>query len=179
MRNRAVIVFVVLVTATSLAVWSAVFSRTDRSTGRLDALHILAHGLEDGGMIYRSDVVIRVSGIAAAWGFSTPGCHGVVLVTILPETAQSWSHISPMIDGPEFKVTYLYRDVDHDDVPRFARMRDQLLHRLNNPEWDQRFAVIGLAEQGQCGLAGLVLQLLHKQIDAPVHEPHRQEWRPI
>lgn len=145
---------------------------TSEQLSRGDFLHDLAHALEDAGLIYRPDVVVEVSGIPAAWGFSVPACDGLLLLGVLPDTAQSWSHIAPALASLEFEATYLYRGKTFRQAPRLGPLLDRLAHTLGAPLQDQRFSVIAFSEQGECGLSQRAQAVVHQYLNQSSRQAH-------
>lgn len=140
---------------------------------RADTLHRLAHALEDGGLQYRPDVVVQVSGQPAAWGYSMPGCDGLLLLTLLPRTAQSWAHILPAVQQRGYVETYIYRGEIAAQAPNLRRLGDLIINDLGNPEHDpMQLALIGLAEKGGCGLTARATALLQAYLAQPPSTHH-------
>jgi len=100
----------------------------------------------------RSDVNIEINNREAARGFSLPGCDGLLLVAVLPATAQGWLHIAPRLDLSEFRVRYAYAGALHERIPRFARLRDRLFAELAGREEMSHDRIVALAERGRCDL---------------------------
>ena len=100
----------------------------------------------------RSDVNIEINNREAARGFSLPGCDGLLLVAVLPATAQGWLHIAPRLDLSEFRVRYAYAGALHERIPRLARLRDRLFAELAGREKRTHGRVVALAERGGCNL---------------------------
>ena len=100
----------------------------------------------------RSDVNIEINNREAARGFSLPGCDGLLLVAVLPATAQGWLHIAPRLDLSEFRVHYAYAGALHERIPRFARLRDRLFAELAGREKTEHDRILALAESGECNL---------------------------
>lgn len=117
------------------------------------ALEMLDTALSGTGLRRRDDVVIEMNGREVARGFSRADCDGLLLVSVLPRTAQGWAHIAPRLDLEAFEVTYIYDGAAHMRVPRLKRLGDRLLDELrpNSPSALPRVAAI--AEAGSCGLA--------------------------
>jgi len=108
--------------------------------------------LSDKLLRQRSDVNIEINQREVARGYSLPGCDGLLLVAVLPSTAQGWPHIAPRLDLSAFRLRYAYAGVLHERVPRFARLRDRLFAELASREQGAHERIVALAERGGCGL---------------------------
>ena len=159
--------------------WRAHQSESHHSPlDRADLLHQLAHALEDDGMVYRPDMALTVSGQPAAWGFSAQDCHGVLLLAVLPDTAQSWSHISPELEPSGFRASYLYRGAVYSQVPVWRRLYDRIRSNLHtHPNDTLAKPVIGLAEYGACSLTQRAAQLVINHLHSAPIEHHKHAFR--
>lgn len=116
-------------------------------------LHAIRHSLSESGLHRREDVLIEINGREVALGFSRPGCDGLLLVTVLPHTAQGWAHMAPRLDLSTYRLAFLHDGVQYPSVPRIERLAVQLRGDLG-PHRTRTFPqVIAIAEAGQCGLA--------------------------
>jgi hypothetical protein len=120
------------------------------SPALLDALN---HLLADSGLHQRDDVSIELNGRDVALGFSRPGCDGLMLVAVLPHTAQGWAHMAPRLDLSRYHLGYLYNGARYPSVPRLERLADRLWGDLRPHRISIFPQVIALAEAGHCGLA--------------------------
>ena len=117
------------------------------------ALPRLSAALAAAGLERRDDVLIEMNEREVAHGFSRRGCDGLLLVTVLPRTAQGWAHVAPRLDLSAFDVVYLYDGMRHARVPRLERLGDRLLSELG-PAADATLPrLTAVAEAGDCGLA--------------------------
>ena len=174
LRKLAIVATVLCVAAAPLAATHHSGSHPHHQS-RADTLHRFAHALEDGGLTYRPDVVVQVSGQPAAWGFSVPGCKGLLLLTVLPRTAQSWAHILPAVQQRGYVETYIYRGEVAAQAPHLRRLGDLMVKDLGSPGHDpMQLALIGLAEQGDCGLTARATALLQAYLAQPtsIHHAH-------
>jgi hypothetical protein len=116
-------------------------------------LDAIRHGLADSGLHQRDDVSIELNGRDVALGFSREGCDGLMLVAVLPRTAQGWAHMAPRLDLSGYDLRYLYDGARYPSVPRFERLAGWLWGDLR-PHRTRMFPqVIAVAEAGHCGLA--------------------------
>jgi len=140
--------------ALSLALLSQAIARPSAAVDEwaLRSLDTLSSELAGERLQQRSDVNIEINNREVARGFSLPGCDGLLLVAILPATAQGWLHISPRLDLSAFRVRYAYAGAVHERIPRFARLRDRLFAELAGREMGTRDRILALAERGGCGL---------------------------
>jgi len=109
--------------------------------------------LADSGLHWRDDVSIEMNGRAVALGFSRQGCDGLMLVAILPHTAQSWAHLAPRLDLSTFRLGYLYQGALYPSVPSLARLAGRLRGDLTPRRTGRLPQVVALAEAGHCDLA--------------------------
>ncbi len=123
------------------------------ATDPFTLLDILRPSLADSGLHQRVDVLIELNGREVALGFSRAGCDGLLLVSILPRTAQGWAHMAPRLDMSSFRIGYLYEGVLYPAVPRFERLAGGLLGDLRPHEADPSPQVVAIAESGHCDLA--------------------------
>lgn len=116
------------------------------------SLGVVGRGLIDSGLLLRHDVSIEINGRDVALGFSRSGCDGLLLVSVLPRTAQGWNHMAPRLDLSTYRKRYFYNGTTYEFVPRFER----LIGRLSVDLWPLRGSlstpVIATAEAGNCGL---------------------------
>ena len=145
---------------------------------RAQVLHQLAHVLEEDAFRYRPDIIVRVSGESAAWGFSTPGCDGVLLLTLLPETAQSWAHVLPEVSRDDYAVTYVYRGETLTEAPVRQRAVDVLVRDLSSASHESfspSFSLLGLAEKGDCGLTERAIKQISAHLKHNRSIPHTHD----
>jgi hypothetical protein len=124
------------------------------------SLDALGAALAGAGLRQRSDVDIEINQRDVARGFSRPGCDGLLLVAVLPRTAQGWRHIAPQLDLSAFRVSYAYDGILYERLPRLARLRDRLLAELAGRELPPQQRVVALAERGECALVPAAAPLL-------------------
>jgi len=124
------------------------------------SLDALGAALAGARLRQRSEVDIEINQREVARGFSLPGCDGLLLVAVLPRTAQGWRHIAPRLDLSAFRVRYAYAGTLHERVPRFARLRDRLLAELAGREQAAQHRVVALAERGECALLSAAVAAL-------------------
>ena len=116
-------------------------------------LDAIRHPLDDSGLHQRDDVSIELNGQEVALGFSRPDCDGLMLVAVLPQTAQGWAHMAPRLDLSTYRLRYFYDGVAYPSVPGLERLADRLRGDLR-PHRTRVFPqVIAIAEAGHCGLA--------------------------
>jgi len=108
--------------------------------------------LEQKGLLTREDIQITVSDLPVALGFTRPGCRGTLLMAPLPSSAQSWTHVAPLVDLDEFKVTYNYKGALYKKAPLARRLLDNTWSLINLSEQDNRHVVLAFAETGDCDL---------------------------
>ena len=113
----------------------------------------IRHWLADSGLQQRDDVSIELNGRDVALGFSRTGCDGLMLVAVLPHTAQGWAHMAPRLDLSAYQLRYFYDGARYPSVPRFERLAGQLWGDLRPHRTSIFPQVIALAEAGHCGLA--------------------------
>jgi hypothetical protein len=113
----------------------------------------IRHWLADSGLQQRVDVSIELNGRDVARGFSREGCDGLMLVAVLPHTAQGWAHMAPRLDLSAYQLRYFYDGARYPSVPRFERLAGQLWGDLRPHRTRLIPQVIAIAEAGQCGLA--------------------------
>jgi hypothetical protein len=123
------------------------------ATDPFTLLDILRPSLADSGLHQSGDVLIELNGREVALGFSRAGCDGLLLVSILPRTAQGWAHMAPRLDLTSFRIGYLYEGALYPAVPRFERLGRGLLGDLRPHEADPSPQVVAIAESGHCDLA--------------------------
>jgi len=116
-------------------------------------LDAIRHSLVDSGLHRRDDVSITMNGGEIALGFSRPGCDGMILVAILPHTAQSWARMAPRLDLSPFQLGYFYNGTMHPAVPRLERLAGRLRGELRPQQTATRPQVVAVAETGHCALA--------------------------
>jgi hypothetical protein len=116
-------------------------------------LDAIRHSLVDSGFHRHDDVSIKMNGDEVALGFSRPGCDGVILVAILPHTAQSWARMAPRLDLSSFRLGYFYKGTMRRAVPRLEWLAGRLLGDLGPQEAAMRPQVVAIAESGHCALA--------------------------
>lgn len=116
-------------------------------------LDAIGDSLADAGLHQRDDVSIEMNGRDVALGFSRPGCDGLMLVSVLPHTAQGWAHMAPRLDLSNFQLGYLYNGARYPLVPKLERLTGQLWGDLRPHRISMFPQVIALAEAGHCGLA--------------------------
>ena len=115
-------------------------------------LDAIRQSLVDSGLHRRDDVSIKMNGDEVALGFSRPGCDGMILVAILPHTAQSWARMAPRLDLSSFHLGYFYKGTLHRSVPRLERLAGRLRGELRPQEADKLPQVVAIAETGHCAL---------------------------
>ena len=118
-----------------------------------DVLDGIRHSLADSGLHQRSDVSIEMNEREVALGFSRADCDGLMLVAVLPHTAQGWAHMAPRLDLSAYQLGYLYDGVAYPSVPRLERLVDRLRDDLRPHRTSRMPRVVGVAEAGRCGLA--------------------------
>ncbi|MEP4147470.1 MAG: hypothetical protein ABJL54_09635 [Halioglobus sp.] len=109
-------------------------------------------GLIEAGLQHRDDVNIEIGEREVAFGFSRRGCDGLLLIALLPNTAQGWSHIAPRMDMTAFNVQYFYDNTLHAQVPRLQRLGDKLLSQLRPGFALTPPRLLAIAEAGNCRL---------------------------
>jgi len=124
------------------------------------ALVRLSAALAVAGLERREDVVIEMNEREVAYGFSRRGCDGLLLVTVLPRTAQGWAHVAPRLDLSAFDVAYLYDGMRYARVPRLERLGDRLLSELGPAAAETLPRLTAVAEAGDCGLARSAVAVL-------------------
>jgi len=123
-------------------------------------LDTIRHVLADSGLRQRDDVSIEMNGRAVALGFSRPGCDGLMLVAVLPHTAQSWAHMAPRLDLSAYQLGYLFQGALYPSVPRLERLAGRLHSDLRPSRASGPSQVIAIAEAGHCGLAPSAARIL-------------------
>jgi len=116
-------------------------------------LDAIRHWLADSGLQQRDDVSIELNGRDVALGFSREGCDGLMLVAVLPHTAQGWSHMAPRLDLSAYQLRYFYDGARYPSVPSFERLAGRLWGDLRPNRSRLLPQVIAVAEAGHCGLA--------------------------
>lgn len=109
--------------------------------------------LEKERLLLRKDISITLSGSPVAAGFSRPGCQGTLLLAPMPNTAQGWGHMAPLLDLEAFEVSYHYRGTFHDSPPLMDRILDSAKALFKTQPQRQSQAIHAVAEIGHCGLA--------------------------
>lgn len=150
--TRLVVVGVLAACALAL-VCSLEFASRRVSPDPSVSLETLRVSLAAAGLRQRRDVVLEMNDREVALGFSRVGCEGLLLVAILPHTAQGWAHIAPRLDFSRFEMGYVYKGVWYQAVPRIERLAVRLLRDLTPHKVGSPPQVVAIAEAGRCGLA--------------------------
>jgi len=141
-------------------------------------LDAIRDSLADSGLLERNDVSIELNDREVALGFSRPGCDGLMLVAVLPHTAQGWAHMAPRLDLSTYHLAYFYDGARYPSVPRFERLAGRLRGDLRLHRTRLLPQVIAIAEAGYCGLArsaAPVLEAVSRGWLSPAGHPHSAE----
>jgi len=124
------------------------------------ALDRIRRSLPAAGLLHRHDVVVELNGREVALGFSRSDCDGLLLVAVLPHTAQGWTHLAPRLDLSAFDRSYLYDGLPYRAVPRLERLANRLAAQLRPGRPTALPQVVAIAEAGNCGLTPSVAPAL-------------------
>lgn len=126
----------------------------------LPILSTFKQALEQKGLMFRDDITITLSDSPVAAGFSRLDCPGTLIVAPMPNTAQGWGHMAPLLNLDAFEVAYLYQGVYYDKPPVFDRFYDSAKVLFSGHSLSKKQVIHAVAETGSCGLAATALNVI-------------------